>query len=103
MVRKEEEESERRTDPLLNLSRPAARRTALHWAAKRGHERVARALLQYGADATVKDAKGHAPVDVASESVRPILGGGGGMYKAHLLGRTGRRGEEKDCWCTWDT
>ena len=40
-------------------------RTALHWAAARGHVRVAQLLIKAGADLHVRDAAGRTPVELA--------------------------------------
>ena len=59
------------------------RRTALHWACKRGHTAVAHFLLQSGADASIRTHDGHTPLDVASTAdIAKLLGGGAGNLAA---------------------
>lgn len=58
--------------------------TALHQAASRGNERVVRALLDAGADRTMKDKQGNRPVDLtAKENLRELL------LVRRVKGRTG--------------
>jgi ankyrin repeat protein len=51
------------------------KRTALHWAAHRGHEYVVTALLRSGADPTIKTQKGQTALDLAvnHESTAAVL------------------------------
>lgn len=48
-----------------SYSEPYYHRTALHWAAHRGHEHVITALLKSGADPLVKTHKGQTALDLA--------------------------------------
>ena len=51
-------------------------RTALHWAAKRGHVPVVKYLLDSGADRELKDSNAQLPADVTnSPDVISLLGG----------------------------
>lgn len=50
--------------------------TALHWAAKRGNRQVVERLLAASADQTIRNNKGETAVQVAADSVRPLLSGG---------------------------
>ncbi|KAI8821104.1 uncharacterized protein EV422DRAFT_53523 [Fimicolochytrium jonesii] len=60
--------------------------TALHWAAKRDQPGAVRLLLQYGADASVKNAKGELPVDLAKGAeVKELLGAGVGRGESATL------------------
>jgi len=42
-------------------------RTPLHWACKRGYEKVAAILVDYGAETGEKDYKGRTCIDIAEE------------------------------------
>eukprot|EP00039_Didymoeca_costata_P004905 m.76966 g.76966 ORF g.76966 m.76966 type:complete len:293 (+) comp12593_c1_seq1:115-993(+) len=57
----------------VNAAHPMNGWTALHWAVKRNHNRIARVLLEHGADKTVKDAAGNQPAAFAKSS-KEILG-----------------------------
>ncbi|ERL91398.1 hypothetical protein D910_08730, partial [Dendroctonus ponderosae] len=49
--------------------------TALHWACKRGNEKIVRQLLNYGADKSVKNSKGETPSDICTFSnIHELLG-----------------------------
>ncbi|XP_066140522.1 ankyrin repeat domain-containing protein 40-like [Euwallacea fornicatus] len=48
----------------LNSQNPVNGWTALHWACKRGNEKVARLLLNHGADKNVRNFKGEIPSDI---------------------------------------
>ncbi len=51
-------------------------RTALHWAAKRGHASTVSMLLQYGADKQVETTKGETALQLAQDpTIRSSLGG----------------------------
>ena len=58
-------------------ARNEAGRTALHGAARRGHEEVVGILLEAGADKTLKNKKGETPLDKAvklkKSSIRKLL------------------------------
>ena len=67
---------------LLNCSFVKLFRTALHWAAKRGHVGLTSFLLSHGADRTINTTNGETALDLATHpSVRSLLGdaGAGGM------------------------
>ena len=50
-------------------------RTALHWAAKRGHKSIVTLLLQHGANTQALNIKGETPAFVAKNSeIRALLG-----------------------------
>lgn len=51
-------------------------RTALHWAAKRNHEKVVRILLQEGADPTTCNSNGETPARMSNDRVIVSLLGG---------------------------
>jgi ankyrin repeat protein len=61
-------------DPsLLNRADTAFGATALHWAALRGHEDVARVLLQRGADPSLKNGNGETALQVAERANRAAV------------------------------
>ncbi|KAJ1926033.1 hypothetical protein EC988_010332, partial [Linderina pennispora] len=48
--------------------------TALHWACKRGHARIANVLLRAGADPTLKNTQGQTPLDLSkSDEIRALF------------------------------
>lgn len=49
------------------------KRTPLHYAAEKGHTEVVRVLLQYGADATIKDDNQETALSLAQKSSIPAL------------------------------
>jgi len=48
-------------------------RTALHWAAEKGHADVVKLLLEHGADASITNAQGQTPFDCAHPTVKSLL------------------------------
>ncbi|CAG9763127.1 unnamed protein product [Ceutorhynchus assimilis] len=70
----------RNTD--VNSQNPVNGWTALHWACKRGNERVARLLLSHGADKNVRNFKQETPSDICTYSnIRDLLGAAGRLPK----------------------
>lgn len=61
------EQGDRRTEAPAGIKN----KTALHVATKMGLYRIARLLLAYGADATIKDAGGSTPCDIARNLCSP--------------------------------
>lgn len=59
----------------VNSQNPVNGWTALHWACKRGNERIARLLLDYGADKRLKNYKGEVASDICTYSnINELLG-----------------------------
>jgi uncharacterized protein len=59
----------------LNAANKRGGDTALHIAVKAGNNPLVRALLELGADQTIKDSNGKTPLDVAKEETAAILKG----------------------------
>ena len=61
-------------------------RTALHWAAKRGHKAIVQTLLQHGADANITNFKGETAAQLASrDDVGLTCRGGNAFFSDFVL------------------